>query len=179
MSKKYAESLESTQFIWKHSIPRSGWTYDGDYHDLGSMIGNCEMCDRPIRYQHLINHPEFGELNVGCICAEKMSDEGALNNRTGWKITDGADPYLIVTEKRFTLSMKNFLQLKLPKSCRLYKMISALLNCDRGENIFVYPEGGIYVPKQKPRMALLVEEKNPVLFLMKKKIKEAYEKKKY
>lgn len=172
-----AATAEGEHFIWNKSIPRKGWIYEGDFHDLGSVIGNCQMCDHPIRYQHIINHPEHGELLVGSICASKMGEEGALENYTGWKIIDGVNPYQIVTEKRFKPSKKGFKQLKLPKNSTLYKMIANLVKCKPKENIFVYPEGGIFVPNNMEMMKTLLDQKNPTLLLIRRKIKEAYEKK--
>ena len=37
----------------------------------------CEMCGQEkIRYVHILQHPNFnGELRVGCVCAERMTDD--------------------------------------------------------------------------------------------------------
>lgn len=172
-----AATIEGQNFIWSKSIPRKGWIYEGDVNDLESVTGKCQMCDHPIRYEHLITHPEYGQLKVGSQCAMKMSEEGGLSNHTGWKITDASDPYLVVTEKKFARSKRGFLQLKLPKGSVLYKTIADLSTTNWGQNIFVYPDGGIYVPNRTEYMKELLEKKNPVLLLIKRKIKAAYDKK--
>ena len=57
----------------KPGIPHSGWSYIGVF-DLGEPTGNCGMCNNSIRYVHTVNHAEYGELEVGVQCAEKMTD---------------------------------------------------------------------------------------------------------
>jgi hypothetical protein len=38
----------------------------------------CQMCgNEKIRYVHIMEHPDLEEnFEVGCVCAEKMSDDG-------------------------------------------------------------------------------------------------------
>lgn len=57
-------------------IPHKGWNCVG-VDDLGSPDAICEMCEtQAIRYVHSMHHPEYpAGLNVGCVCAEKMSDD--------------------------------------------------------------------------------------------------------
>lgn len=57
----------------EHGIipPDSGWTYIG-YDDNGDCSGTCERCKTPIRYEHTIFHPNWGEMVVGCGCADKL-----------------------------------------------------------------------------------------------------------
>lgn len=68
----------------KAGIPHKGW-------DCVSMIDaieefgdfqQCEMCNNErIRFIHVMEHPDFeGTINVGCICAGKMSDDYAGAN---------------------------------------------------------------------------------------------------
>lgn len=65
-------------------IPHKGWSCE-DILDLGEDVENtdeivyeqCEMCgNEKIRYVHIMKHNEYeGMLHVGCVCAEKMSDD--------------------------------------------------------------------------------------------------------
>ncbi len=45
--------------------------------DLDAPEATCEMCEvQEIRYVHTMTHPNYAvELNVGCVCAEKMEDD--------------------------------------------------------------------------------------------------------
>ena len=55
--------------------PRSGWFY-GTVEDLGDPSGICEMCNKEqIRYMHVLEHFKHPTLRVGCICAEKMTED--------------------------------------------------------------------------------------------------------
>lgn len=76
----------------------------------------CQMCGRPeIRFVHVMRHPNVSEcFNVGCVCAEKMSDdykgpkarESKLISRAaqrarwltrkGWKLSSKGHPYINV-----------------------------------------------------------------------------------
>lgn len=68
----------------REGIPQKGWKEIG-VEDLRESLeyGNpveykqCEMCGQEkIRYVHILQHPNFsGELRVGCICAEHMTDD--------------------------------------------------------------------------------------------------------
>jgi len=59
--------------LWKRDdVPKTGWTCTG-VTDLGGPTGVCEMCGHQIiRYVHHMFHPNYGTLDVGCICAGKM-----------------------------------------------------------------------------------------------------------
>lgn len=62
---------------WNQSgIPHSGWVC-GSVYDTGSDDSSCEKCGNGrVRYVHFMSHPEFNEqLEVGCVCAEKMSGD--------------------------------------------------------------------------------------------------------
>ena len=68
----------------KEGIPHKGWNCI-DVFDLADETApgekieyeQCEMCgNERIRYVHVMKHPEFSEeLHVGCVCAEKMSND--------------------------------------------------------------------------------------------------------
>lgn len=82
----------------KEGLPHKGWEYVdvvdlAEYTEPGDPIPyeKCEMCgNENIRYAHIMRHPDLdGEIHVGCVCAEKMTDdyvnpqmrETALKNR--------------------------------------------------------------------------------------------------
>ena len=59
----------------KKGIPHRGWKfeyieyYEDDYEQ-------CEMCDKEgVRFIHILSHPEYGEIRVGCDCACKMLND--------------------------------------------------------------------------------------------------------
>lgn len=58
------------------NIPQKGWIWE-TVKDLGADMATCEMCEaRDIRYVHVMSHPKFaGTLDVGCVCAEHMSED--------------------------------------------------------------------------------------------------------
>lgn len=68
----------------KSDIPHKGWT-EVDIIDLGEEAEpgeqieyeTCEMCgNEKIRFVHVLTHPDFnGEMRVGCVCAERMTDD--------------------------------------------------------------------------------------------------------
>jgi hypothetical protein len=62
--------------IWKlPGMPRRGWTLV-DVEDLGEPVHTCEACGKTeIRYVHTIAHPAFRNLDVGCICAEHLTED--------------------------------------------------------------------------------------------------------
>jgi len=79
-------------------VPHKGWTCvdvidlraDGEPADE-TDYATCQMCgNEKIRYVHIMEHPDLEEqFEVGCVCAEKMSDnyegprrrEAKLRNR--------------------------------------------------------------------------------------------------
>ena len=68
----------------KAGIPHKGWSCV-DVEDIAEYFDDaeeieyeqCEMCGRErIRFVHIMRHPDYpDELRVGCVCAEKMSDD--------------------------------------------------------------------------------------------------------
>lgn len=66
-------NLEDFENLWKRDdVPKTGWICTG-VTDLGEPVGVCEMCGHQIiRFVHHMYHPNFGSLDVGCICAGKM-----------------------------------------------------------------------------------------------------------
>lgn len=70
--------------LWKApGVPHKGWacvgTDDLRADDPEAPLAICEMCDvQEIRYVHQMRHPDYDrELEVGCVCAEKMEGDYA------------------------------------------------------------------------------------------------------
>lgn len=66
----------------KPDIPHKGWRYEGmedlgeDAEDFEIPYEQCEMCGKErIRYVHILSHPDYGEIRVGCDCASRMLDD--------------------------------------------------------------------------------------------------------
>lgn len=56
-------------------LPHKGWIYC-DVEDTGCLSSTCEMCGNTIRYVHYLSHPNCTmKIGVGCICAEKLTDD--------------------------------------------------------------------------------------------------------
>lgn len=62
--------------LWERDdVPKTGWVCTG-VTDLGAPVGICQMCGHQIiRYVHHMYHPEFGELDVGCVCTGRMEGD--------------------------------------------------------------------------------------------------------
>lgn len=65
--------------LWDQpGVPHKGWVWKDSYDafDDGDYV-TCEMCGQErVRYVHIMEHESyFEELKVGCVCAEKMSDD--------------------------------------------------------------------------------------------------------
>jgi hypothetical protein len=63
--------------LWNQAdIPHKGWIFL-DVIDTETAEAICEMCgNERIRYVHMMAHADHSErLSVGCVCAEKMSDD--------------------------------------------------------------------------------------------------------
>ncbi len=73
------QQKDNTPNLWKRDdVPHSGWSCV-DVADLGEPVGICQMCGyQIIRYAHQMEHPDYHNLSVGCICAGKM--EGDIAN---------------------------------------------------------------------------------------------------
>ena len=56
-------------------MPQSGWEYIGS-NDLEDLVGECEWCNTPIRFEHSLFHPKWGYLVVGSQCADKLTSSG-------------------------------------------------------------------------------------------------------
>lgn len=63
--------------LWdQKGIPHKGW-YCIDVLDMEIPMEKCQMCGHEdLRYVHVMAHEDYHEkLRVGCVCAEKMSDD--------------------------------------------------------------------------------------------------------
>ena len=60
----------------KSGYPHKGWNWES-VTDLEEATHVCEMCDKEnIRYVHTMRHSvENISIDVGCICAEKLSED--------------------------------------------------------------------------------------------------------
>ena len=113
----------------KKEIPHKGWCLVDviDVRENGESISEttyekCMMCNNEkIRYVHIVAHPDFSDnLNVGCICAEKMTNdyvnpkklEKELRNKSqrrnnwlkkNWKISSKGNVYLKSNDNFITI----------------------------------------------------------------------------
>jgi hypothetical protein len=63
--------------LWNQpTVPHKGWICV-DVIDTGGAESTCEMCGNEcVRYLHVMSHADyFSQLDVGCVCAEKMTDD--------------------------------------------------------------------------------------------------------
>ncbi len=62
--------------LWnKKGLPHKGWEHN-HCEDTGDMTYTCEMCGNSIRYVHHLSHPDYKEsIGVGCVCAEKLTND--------------------------------------------------------------------------------------------------------
>ncbi len=102
----------------RKDVPHKGWACVDCYDlcaDGEEDYATCEMCGQErIRYVHVMRHETFSEeLKVGCVCAEKMTDdyvghknrEKVLRNQSGrrknwlkrnWRISAKGNDFLNV-----------------------------------------------------------------------------------
>ncbi|EKE08851.1 MAG: hypothetical protein ACD_16C00248G0033 [uncultured bacterium] len=61
---------------WKDDVtPKKNWTCQA-IEDLESADSLCQMCEREwIRYAHTMQHADYKNLTVGCICAGHMEGD--------------------------------------------------------------------------------------------------------
>jgi hypothetical protein len=73
---------------WREpGVPHKGWQCIG-IEDLEEPCHLCQMCEvQIVRYVHTMLHPDYGELEVGCICAGHMEQDliGARLRETSFK----------------------------------------------------------------------------------------------
>jgi hypothetical protein len=64
--------------LWsKEGVPHKGWRL-AFVDDLSEANHVCEMCNNErIRYVHHVEHEEYGWLEVGCVCAENLTQDRA------------------------------------------------------------------------------------------------------
>ncbi len=61
-------------------IPHKGWQhqscYDTEANDENEAWHTCQMCGmEKVRYVHVLTHDQYGEIEVGCVCASKMTQD--------------------------------------------------------------------------------------------------------
>ena len=61
----------------EHGIipPKTGWIYEEEYDTEDYGAEQCELCGTYLRYVHVLRHPDWGFIMVGCECANNL-----LNN---------------------------------------------------------------------------------------------------
>jgi len=73
---------------WREpGAPHKGWQCI-NIEDLEEPCHLCEMCEvQIVRYVHTMFHPDYGTLDVGCICAGYMEQDlaGARQRETSFK----------------------------------------------------------------------------------------------
>lgn len=72
-------SIHGSTGRWlEQDVPHRNWQCI-EVEDLGSPSQTCEMCEvETIRYVHRMQHNNYADLEVGCICAGHM--EGNMDN---------------------------------------------------------------------------------------------------
>ncbi len=92
--------------LWRRpDFPRTGWKCTG-ITDMGQERIVCQLCGRQlIRYVHHMEHPQFGKLSVGCICAGKMEGdiEGAKRREREFKKHRGQEVPSVPYHDRYYL----------------------------------------------------------------------------
>ncbi len=70
------KKMAGMENLWKRDdVPHTGWKCIG-MTDLEKERDVCEMCgNQIIRYVHHMVHPDYRQLNVGCICAGRMEGD--------------------------------------------------------------------------------------------------------
>lgn len=113
--------------LWDNAgVPHKGWVCT-NVTDLEpeneSDYASCEMCGKEqIRYVHTMEHDEFPPLEVGCICAEKMSGDYVNPKRREQKLRNRAARKAKWLKRRWRRSAKG----------------NSFINAD-GHNLVVFP----------------------------------------
>ncbi|WP_047835787.1 MULTISPECIES: hypothetical protein [unclassified Cupriavidus] len=112
-------------------VPHKGWhcvdvvdlRADGEPAD-DTDYATCQMCgNEKIRYVHIMEHPDVEEaLDVGCVCAEKMSDDYDGPKRREARLRNRASRRTRWLHRKWRVSAKG----------------NSFLNVD-GRNLVVYP----------------------------------------
>jgi len=65
----------------RHGItkPQIGWEFICE-EDLGDLTGTCENCGALIRHSFLIEHENWGTIEVGTFCCDKLTDSKIASN---------------------------------------------------------------------------------------------------
>ena len=89
----------------RHGIikPQIGWEFIGQ-EDLGDLVGTCENCGSSIRHCFLIQHENWGTIEVGTYCCDKLTDSNIASNfiesQTSFKARKGR----FINSKRWKLT---------------------------------------------------------------------------
>ena len=87
MSKRAAKPLRA----WDNpNVPHKGWRLIA-VEDLGAPDHTCQMCgNEEVRYVHVMEHDRHEQLEVGCVCAEKMSKDYVTPVEMQTRLADNA-----------------------------------------------------------------------------------------
>lgn len=55
-----------------HTMPKDGWIYDEEYDTEDYGAEQCQLCNTDLRYVHVLHHPNWGMIMVGCECAQSL-----------------------------------------------------------------------------------------------------------
>jgi hypothetical protein len=110
---------------WREpNVPHRGWTCI-NIEDLGEQEHVCEMCEvMLVRFVHTMSHPDYGTLDVGCVCAGHMEEDliGARKREASFKNRSSRRAHWLTREWRTSYAGNDY------------------INTD-GFNIVVYPTG--------------------------------------
>lgn len=59
--------------------PQIGWEFISQ-EDLGDLVGTCENCGASIRHCFIIHHENWGTIEVGTFCCDKLTDTNIASN---------------------------------------------------------------------------------------------------
>lgn len=78
---KDCETLCKACHASRHSIirPQIGWEFISQ-EDLGDLSGTCQNCGATIRHSFLIQHENWGAMEVGTFCCDKLTDSNVASN---------------------------------------------------------------------------------------------------
>lgn len=54
-------------------MPSNDWELIA-HDDIGDLNGQCERCEQPLRYAHMVTHPNWGTMIVGEQCADRLTE---------------------------------------------------------------------------------------------------------
>ena len=135
----------------KADIPHKGWVLVDvyDVREEAQSVANtsyeqCMMCNNErIRFVHVVSHPDYSEsLKVGCICAEKMTNDYVNPKRKEKSLRNKAQRRINWLKKEWSINKSGNLYLRVKgdyvlifqdKKTKKYK---CLINETFGQKLF-------------------------------------------